>query len=111
MTTKTNPIIWFDGRDSTRQLPPECIAECSASGDQYDTVKFWVEKLNFDGPVDQFKEYLDGFGCWDDEQLKISSYSDMNSKVSFEFMDSSLLPTSSGMMGWLLSSMTCSLVC
>ena len=61
MTTKTNPIIWFDEsrRESTRTLPPECIAECSASGDQYDTVKFWVEKLNFDGPVDQFKEYLD----------------------------------------------------
>ena len=70
MTTKTNPIIWFKGRESTRTLPPECIAECSASGDQYDTVKFWVEKLNFDGPVDQFKEYLDGFGCWDDEELK-----------------------------------------
>ena len=44
-------------------LPAECIAECSASGDQYDTVAWWVEKLNFDGPVDQFKEYLDGFGC------------------------------------------------
>ena len=29
-----------------------------------------VEELNFDGPVDQFKEYLDGFGCWDDEELK-----------------------------------------
>ena len=25
MTTETNPIIWFDGRDSTRQLPPECM--------------------------------------------------------------------------------------
>ena len=69
MTTKTNPIIWFDGRESTRTLPPECIAECSASGDQTDTVRGWVEELNFDGPVDQFKEYLDGFGCWDDEEL------------------------------------------
>ena len=34
MTTETKPIIWFDGRESTRPLPPECIAECSASGDQ-----------------------------------------------------------------------------
>ena len=72
MTTETKPIIWFDEsrRESTRPLPPECIAECSASGDQYDTVAWWVEKLNFDGPVDQFKEYLDGFGNWDDEELK-----------------------------------------
>ena len=72
MTTKTKPIIWFDEsrRESTRTLPPKCIAECSASGDQYDTVAWWVEKLNFDGPVDQFKEYLDGFGNWDDEELK-----------------------------------------
>ena len=69
MTTETKPIIWFDGRESTRPLPPECIAECSASGDQTDTVRGWVEELNFDGPVDQFKEYLDGFGCWDDEKL------------------------------------------
>ena len=70
MTTKTNSINWFKNRESTRTLPPECIAECSASGDQYDTVRGWVEELNFDGPVDQFKEYLDGHGCWDDEQLK-----------------------------------------
>jgi len=70
MTTKTTPIIWFKDRESTRQLPPECIADCSGSGDRYDNVKRWVERLNFDGPVDQFKEYLDGHGCWDDEQLK-----------------------------------------
>ncbi len=70
MTTKTKPIIWFNERESTRELPSECVAECSGSGDQYDTVKFWVEKLNFDGSVDQFKEYLDGYGCWDNEQLK-----------------------------------------
>ena len=68
MTNKT--INWFRGRESTRQLPPQCIADCSGSGDQYNTVKAWVEKLNFDGPVDQFKEYLDGHGCWDDEELK-----------------------------------------
>ncbi len=70
MTTETKPIIWFDGRESTRPLPPECIAECSASGDQTDTVRGWVEELNFDGPVELFKEHLDGYGCWNDEQLK-----------------------------------------
>ena len=70
MTTKTTPIIWFKGRESTRPLPPECIEECSASGDQYDTVAWWVEKLNFDGPVDLFKEHLKEYGVWDDEHLK-----------------------------------------
>ena len=75
MTTKTNVITWFDmnhlnGRESTRQLPPECIADCSGSGDQTDNVKHWVEKLNFDGPVELFKEHLKEYGAWDDEQLK-----------------------------------------
>ena len=75
MNTKTTPIIWFDinhlnGRESTRQLPPECIADCSGPGDRSGNVKRWVERLNFDGPVELFKEYLDGFGAWDDEELK-----------------------------------------
>ena len=75
MTTKTNVITWFDmnhlnGRESTRQLPPECIADCSGSGDQTDNVKHWVEKLNFDGPVELFKEHLKEYGAWDHEQLK-----------------------------------------
>ena len=70
MTTKTNPIIWFKDRESTRTLPPECIADCSGSGDRTDIVKRWVERLNFDGPVELFKEHLDGYGAWDDEELK-----------------------------------------
>ena len=70
MTTETKPIIWFDGRESTRQLPPECIADCSGPGEKSNNVKRWVERLNFDGPVELFKEYLDGFGAWDDEELK-----------------------------------------
>ena len=72
---KTKPIIWFDmnhlnGRESTRQLPPKCIADCSGSGDHTDSVKHWVERLNFDGPIELFKEHLEQYGCWDDEELK-----------------------------------------
>ena len=37
--SETKPIIWFDGRESTRTLPPECVAECSAFGDQSETVR------------------------------------------------------------------------
>ena len=72
---ETKPIIWFDmnhmdGRESLRQLPAECIEDCSGSGDKTEIVKFWVEELNFDGSVELFKEYLEGFGAWDDEELK-----------------------------------------
>ena len=67
---ETKPIIWFEGRESTRQLPPECIADCSGSGEQTNNVKGWVEHLNFDGPVELFKEHLEQYGCWDDEQLQ-----------------------------------------
>ena len=42
-TNKTKSIIWFNGRESTRQLPPECIADCSGSGNQHNNVIFWVE--------------------------------------------------------------------
>ena len=69
-TKESEPIIWFDGRESTRQLPPECIADCSGRGDQTKNVEFWVERLNFDGPVELFKEHLKEYGAWDDEQLK-----------------------------------------
>ena len=30
----------------------------------------WLERLNFDGPVELFKEHLKEYGTWDDEQLK-----------------------------------------
>ena len=61
---------WFNNRESIRQLPGECIADCSGSGDATESVQFWVNRLEFDGPKDLFKEYLDGFGAWDDEQLE-----------------------------------------
>lgn len=60
---------WFDGRDSLRQLPLECIADCSAQGSVDDAVAFWLERLNFDGPAWLFREYLQKFGCWDASQL------------------------------------------
>ena len=72
---ETKPISWFDmnhlnGRESIRQLPAECIADCSGSGNRHNNVIFWVERLNFDGPVDLFKEHLKQYGIWDDEHLK-----------------------------------------
>jgi hypothetical protein len=69
-TNESKPIIWFDGRESTRQLPAECIADCSGSGDYTNNVIAWVERLNFDGSVELFKEHLKEYGAWDDEQLE-----------------------------------------
>lgn len=63
-------IKWFEGRESTRQLPPECIADCSGSGDATENVKGWIERLDFDGPKDLFKEHLKEFGAWSEEQLE-----------------------------------------
>jgi len=60
---------WFDGRNSRRQLPLECIADCSAQGSVDDAVAFWLDRLSFDGPAWLFREYLREFGCWDASQL------------------------------------------
>lgn len=60
---------WFDGRDSRRQLPAECICDCSGPGPADDAVAFWLNRLNFDGPAWLFREYLAGFGCWDAAEL------------------------------------------
>ena len=61
---------WFKNRESIRQLPQECIADCSGSGDATENFKFWVKRLEFDGPKDHFKDYLKGYGAWDDKQLE-----------------------------------------
>jgi len=60
---------WFHGRESLRQLPPECVCDCSGSGDRYEDVSAWVDRLDFDGPAWLFREYLRGFGAWDAAEL------------------------------------------
>jgi hypothetical protein len=60
---------WFDGRNSRRQLPLECICDCSGAGDRDDDVGRWVDRLEFDGPAWLFRDYLKGFGCWDASDL------------------------------------------
>ena len=60
---------WFDGRNARRQLPLECICDCSGAGDRDDDVGAWVDRLEFDGPAWLFREYLRGFGCWDATDL------------------------------------------
>jgi len=60
---------WFEGRDSRRQLPAECIADCSGQGRADENVAYWLERLEFDGPAWLFREYLSGFGAWESAEL------------------------------------------
>ena len=66
--------IWFTDDSfgnwsSTRQLPPEVICDCSGQGDQTESVRFWVDRLNFNGPAFAFRAYLKRFGTWDAADL------------------------------------------
>lgn len=60
---------WFHGRDAVRQLPQECIQDCSGSGDRTADIQAWVKRLKFDGPAWLFREHLKEYGCWDSTQL------------------------------------------
>jgi beta-xylosidase len=60
---------WFDGRYLARRIPKNAIRECSAAGSCNEAVEYWVNKLGFDAPEPEAREYLQGFGAWDDEEL------------------------------------------
>lgn len=60
---------WFEDRVSLRQLPLECICDCSGSGERDRDVSAWVKRLNFDGPAWLFREYLKECGAWDSRDL------------------------------------------
>jgi len=65
---------WFSidhckGREACRQLPAECIADCSGSGSVDEAVSYWSKRLQFDGPAWLFREHLKGYGCWDAAEL------------------------------------------
>lgn len=66
---------WFTQIDATGYelalgtLPGDVIDDCSAQGSVDNAVEYWVEKLNFDGPVDGVRAYLKSTGAWDDDEL------------------------------------------
>ena len=60
---------WFDGRDCIKSLPADCIAECSATGNVDESVKYWLEKLDLEAPAWLLREHLLGYGAWDKAQL------------------------------------------
>jgi hypothetical protein len=54
---------WYIGEE----IPADCVAECSASGDVTAAVEKWTAKLGFfNVPLDLARKYLDEFGAWED---------------------------------------------
>ena len=65
---------WFDtehlgGLESIRQLPAECVADCSGPGAKDEPVAYWVERLAFDAPAWLLRKHLKGYGAWDAGEL------------------------------------------
>lgn len=50
---------WFVG-----DLPDECVADCSASGDVTALVYLWLDRLSFVVPRSKAIAYLKEFGAW-----------------------------------------------
>lgn len=55
--------------ESNRQLPAECIADCSSAGPVDEAVSYWVKRLDFNGPSWLFRSHLKEYGCWTSQQL------------------------------------------
>ena len=61
---------WHNRRELNKRPPKEAIDDCTRPGrDSYDAVKYWVEKLEFEAPVEETRVYLKGFGAWSEEEL------------------------------------------
>jgi hypothetical protein len=56
---------WFVG-----DLPDDCVADCSASGDVTALVYLWLDRLSFVVPRPKAIAYLKEFGAWPVESDK-----------------------------------------
>ena len=61
--------LWFTGNTSRRQLPAECIADCSGPGPADKAVESWLARLDFDGPAWLIREHLKSYGAWEPAEL------------------------------------------
>lgn len=60
---------WFDGRQAIRELPAECIKDCSRPGPVDEAVDYWVRRLDLQAPPWLLRQHLKGFGAWDRSEL------------------------------------------
>lgn len=55
------------------ELPRECIADCSQSGDCSPAAHAWRERLGFTVDRERATKCLRGYGAWDDAELAAKS--------------------------------------
>ena len=63
---------WFDvdlPQQSIRELPSDCVSDCSASGHVGDAVDYWAKRLKLEAPSWLLREYLSEFGAWSRAEL------------------------------------------
>lgn len=70
METKYKYIEYLDSTGViSKNIPEECITECSAHGDVTQAVIHWSKELGFTAPVNETRAYLKTFGAWDKAEL------------------------------------------
>ncbi len=58
---------WFDENGwLLKEIPQECVDDCSHPGECAYDVKRWVDELGFEVPRRKAIEHLRGYGAWDD---------------------------------------------
>jgi len=60
---------WFDDRCMVRDLPAECISDCTHAGRCDDDVEYWRTKLDFHAPDELARKYIVSTGAWDSEEV------------------------------------------
>jgi hypothetical protein len=76
-----HPITEVEGLFHLHELlPPECIAECSASGDNGPACTYWAEKLGLDIARSQCIFEMLTYGAWTEEELKKETTKELNER-------------------------------
>lgn len=71
MTQATNYFhyLGYGEHHLAKELPQDCIDDCSASGNVEAAVEHWVKTLGFNADPVKTKTYLRAFGAWNDGEL------------------------------------------
>lgn len=73
-----NPMFENSG-EFVGEIPVDCVKACTHAGDCSADVVSWADILNFEVPAPLARNYLYGFGAWDD--LENCSQSTLNERV------------------------------
>lgn len=64
-----------------RDIPMECVEDCSHSGECYEDCFLWVRKLKFQVQRKIAIQYLKETGAWEQEELEAMSTEDLSIKI------------------------------